>query len=107
MIRLVLIALSQLFANKRILENEVENVKDKATKFLKEIMHDVTTKACEKSIMFIVNSKSERQAEMQVRIFYLGFLYMYNAYVFSIGPEYLKLNVMIVLRNIGTLFAVK
>ena len=64
-IRVVLVAFSQLFGNKSILENEKEDAKHKATKLLKQLLNEIATKMCELS-SFIVNSKSKRQTEMQV-----------------------------------------
>ena len=64
-IRVVLVAFSQLFSNKSILEKEKEDVKYKATMLLKELMDYIATKMCDVSAL-IVNSKSKRQTEMQV-----------------------------------------
>lgn len=59
LIKLVLAALSQ------IVSNENEDVKC-TTKLLKVIINEVATKVCDKS-SFIVQSKGQRQNEMQVR----------------------------------------
>ena len=65
-IRLVLVSTSRIFSNKRILKNELREIKETVTNCLKYTMTKVTLAKTNLSV-FNVQYKSHAQFEMQVR----------------------------------------